>query len=860
MGKKYFKNFITSLLIVSFLSTPYFIFVENANAQSAGGYSSGGSYGVGSYLKNVGPVIKQLPLCKGKITGAVKSLFGGVNLGKAGEVLGVKGTLSSFAQTASDAVSDSQTIGVDVGKELKNDVKKTLDKATATQKGVDDIARNDTCLKSIGRMVIKLMLQKITLSTVAWINNGFEGKPLFLQNPGKFFEDIAKNEIRAFGLEIDDPVKYPYAKNWLRNQVNAYNRKFADNAQYSLNELITETTPQYNAITFSSDFSKGGWNAWRSLTSVPANNPLGFQLMASNELRFRLEGTQTSPAAKIQKALDQANGYLGDERCAEPEGITKEMHQKALIDGERDSSGNIIGICKRWEYVTPGQMVAQAATKAINYPDNNLLNADDLNDAIGAILDALLNKWSSDITNKGFADFSNEGSGGAFVLDNDAASASGYSDPQTERDFPSWQLGSDWLEQHPDFNIRTDLNQAIIDEQRIYIEKLEKQNEVIPELVKSIRQLDYCIPGPRPDWESAASVDNFYDTIKYSPVGLETPLLDLLPAFDPTGIVSGIATAILENSKERQVKRQVATYLSKLYDVHIYGAIGAGDNNEQDQVLDEDGIRNVIENTFETYRKQIYKMYNSGANSLAPMPLVTTEARNEYNKIVGYEQIGEDNFEEITFKKSVVVRLVQIKEAIEALGGANANEDDLRPWISFFGRLTKDMVTGDDVAKADSLLKELESQKKYVWDDLLKGPGGCEEEVKNIYSSNNTVYSKFYRRQPYGTPVYYLYGAPGQSTAPLNPNTTTPWSQNAVQSWSTNEGFLYGSVYVNNWVVTPTTCPEFVGWVEISLPNIDKDTGNTTDLGGLESYPVGPYNANVCGVVTRKFEKMFGIY
>ncbi|MEK7588534.1 MAG: hypothetical protein AAB438_01815 [Patescibacteria group bacterium] len=981
MGKKYLKNFITLFLILSFVTTPYLLFVSEVQAQNTSGYSG---QGISGYLKNVGPVVKQLPLCKGKIGGAVKSLFGGAAIGKAGEALGKIGAKLGLTDKIKEKSEETETIPVNFTESTDKKLSEIQRQTTETGKSVSSLEKNDTCLKSIGRMVIKLMLQKITVSTVAWINGGFEGKPLFLQNPAKFFEDVAKNEIRAFALEINDPSQYPFAKDWLKSQVAAYNRKFADNARYSLNELINQTTPQYSALDFNQDFSLGGWNAWTSLSSVPANNSLGFQIMASEEFQARTQGTRKPVAEKIQKALDQANGYLGDERCADPKSVTREMHNAALIEGEKEYSGSdyidndhdgisdnggdnnvvildpndndgdgipngldstpdnvvhgqatgyIIGTCKKWEYVTPGQMVAEAATKAVNYPDNNLLKADDLNGAIAAILDALVNKWTSDLTAKGFAAFSNEGASGDLVLDYDHIN--GYQgDSQTEKDFPSYQLGSNWLQEHPDFNIRTDLTQAVIDEQRIYIEKLEKQNIAIQKLIKSTRQLDYCVPGPNPKWEQTSSVDNFYDSIKVTQrnTDLQDTALAIYTAFDITGIFSGIATTIIEKQHETEVKVRIATYLSELFEVHIYGAGGVnigggfigigetddgiekndfGDRGVQDQVLDEGDIRNLVENTFESYRYNVYRIYFNGVKSMAPMPLVTSESRAEFAKIDGYEQLAEDNFEEITFKKSVIIRLAQIKDAIDALGGINASDDELKSWIAFFGRLTKDMVTGDDIAEADSLLKELISKEEYIYNDLLKGPGGCEEEMLRIFDNDRPAYSKYYRRQPYALPIYYLYGEKPNSTTwgPANPYIHTPWNEYDIKHWDRSEGFLYGMVYYNRWAgpdgdMEPVggsgplnsrldLCPEYIqypedvtdgatdvdgngAYVELSLPSGVSTNGTPIDIGGLEPKGFGnddppnhtPDNQialgkdfrNVCGVVTRKFEKIFGIY
>jgi hypothetical protein len=259
------------------------------------------------------------------------------------------------------------------------------------------------------------------------------------------------------------------------------------------------------------------------MTQVPANNPLGFKLMADNELQQRLEGTTQSTAEAVHEALAQANGFLGDQRCADPVGLTREEHNKALIAGEKDSEGNIIGICKRWEYVTPGKLISEAATTAINYQNNAYLNATDLNDAVAAITDALLGQFSSTIMEKGFAGLSNQGADGTLYTTSNVSTGVIFQ-TQTEKDFEPSQLTSSWLAANPDFNIRTDLTQALIDEQRTYSDKLALQNKELNSttdgkpykidvvtgrsnaygLIPAIYQLDYCIPGPHPGWEQDA--------------------------------------------------------------------------------------------------------------------------------------------------------------------------------------------------------------------------------------------------------------------------------------------------------------------------------------------------------------------
>src|SRR3989344_8067463 len=49
-------------------------------------------------------------------------------------------------------------------------------------------------LKEVARTFAKRLLAQMTQSTVNWINIGFHGSPLFLENPESFFKDIAKYE------------------------------------------------------------------------------------------------------------------------------------------------------------------------------------------------------------------------------------------------------------------------------------------------------------------------------------------------------------------------------------------------------------------------------------------------------------------------------------------------------------------------------------------------------------------------------------------------------------------------------------------------------------------------------------------
>ncbi len=930
MQSSIFKNIVSAMLVALFAFAPI-LQVKEALAQSQGSYSysSGGnaSGGLKGYVKGLAPAIAQLPLCQKALTGPVKNMFKGI-INK----LGKKTVEKIFRRKLEEKLAAQQQIKV-----VNQVDNKKQDKLLSNAKSHNETDReandNDTCYKSIGRMVVKMILQKITLSTVEWIKNGFNGGPAFVQNPGRFFKNIAKEEVLKFGIELNAGANCqavfsgditgtsgendiskcisPFAKAYMIGLAETYNKKFSDNARYSLNELIANTTPEYTAASFSADFSAGGWNAWTAMTETPANNPVGFTVISDIEIGRRTDGTSKSTAEQKKEALEQSRGFLGDYRCADPEGLTQEQDREEQAKPEPDPAR----LCKRWEYVTPGETVAEAATKLVNYQDNNLLKAEDLNDAVAAIVDALISRLMGDVINYGLAEFSDEGADGDLIINSYAINGN-YEIGQAEKDFPQHLQSEGWLTEHPNFNIRTDLTQAIIDEQRTYVEKLEKQNESLERSILGAKQADYCLPGPSYDvYTSISDTDLFTSFNDFSSGFLKgrQELTEFALQFNQwTAFQVANANGLFVN-KERIAKKLIATYLGVNFGVHVYGAYGYSNEEDtnsrnQDQVLNKEDILGLQRNIFTSYQVLMHNIYFNGAKSIAPMPLVTKEIRSELSNVGAYQDIINENDEIIALKRSVIQRLAVIKNLIEDLGPVpepnDSNfieyEEAIKPIIQDFGRLTNDMVTGDDVAQIDTTLKETEDKEKYIFEDLLEA---CEREMLDVYENDKETYSRFWRRQPYKEPILYLYGdnvgvdyisvtnlnVPKIPQQPdhnsYDPHYHTQWSEQAIKNWNRNDMFAYGSFYWNYWVrpheggdafnpndpKTPnppdlvkiksnlqTTCPEFIDVVYFSYPGTNEGpTGEEKgqlpkDIEGLEAdgrgYSIN-YGDNICGVL-----------
>ncbi len=258
--------------------------------------------------------------------------------------------------------------------------------------------------------VAKAVLARLTQATINWINSGFHGAPLFLENPGSFFNDIAKSEIRrTVDLIGYDTFRYPFGRETALGIIYGYKNRLAYNAQYTLSRVIND--PRLLA-QYRNNFNYGGWNGLFINTQYPQNNFLGFQMMMQDNLASRLQGVFQAPAQKIQSLLQQGMGFLSPEICPtnkeynnslnpfversfkEPvrnQDESSDAYNNRVQDAIRDYDkknfcpGGLVA-------TTPGSVVANQIMIAMGSP----FRQEELNQALGgslaAIFDALIMK------------------------------------------------------------------------------------------------------------------------------------------------------------------------------------------------------------------------------------------------------------------------------------------------------------------------------------------------------------------------------------------------------------------------------------------------------------------------------------
>src|SRR3989344_750482 len=167
--------------------------------------------------------------------------------------------------------------------------------------------------KQLMMSLARRLINKVTQSTINWINSGFHGNPLFLENPQSFFKDIAKYEVRnlvdTFGY---DSRRFPFGRDFALNIIDSYRRQLEDNAEYTLSKVINDPLLLER---YRNDFNVGGWNGFLINTQYPQNNYLGFQMLATEELARKVQGLSQTAGEKVQTALAQGQGFLSPQMC-----------------------------------------------------------------------------------------------------------------------------------------------------------------------------------------------------------------------------------------------------------------------------------------------------------------------------------------------------------------------------------------------------------------------------------------------------------------------------------------------------------------------------------------------------------------
>jgi len=168
---------------------------------------------------------------------------------------------------------------------------------TATMSTADKIKQ--FVLDPAARVAAKILVKKLTTSTVNWMNSGFQGNPSYVTDPEQFFlgvaDDVASTYLSGTALnQLCSPFKAQVRLALVKNYLAGDNNNYSCTLSRVLN----------NYDQFTQDFSAGGWDAWFEVTQVSGNNPYGAYLNAQTSLNSRINSQIKNIPIKLARVED----------------------------------------------------------------------------------------------------------------------------------------------------------------------------------------------------------------------------------------------------------------------------------------------------------------------------------------------------------------------------------------------------------------------------------------------------------------------------------------------------------------------------------------------------------------------------
>ena len=292
--------------------------------------------------------------------------------------------------------------------------------AVSTGQGSQDVLK--CALDNLAWTVGKVAVQSITRSSVNWINSGFNGSPAFVtdlqQNlnvlsdtvANNFFEQLNKVAINTTGFNLKSPFQDQITQQ-LRANYYKQTGSLLGGYQFDLNKK--SSNPQ---AFIGGDFSQGGFDAFFSANSNPANNPFDYYQLASNALTNQL-GAATKN--REQEVL-AGRGFLSSRgtcnKPSNPGSVTDLGVAPANLSASEPCFGSPIR--------TPGSVIESQLENQLGSGVRQLELANSMNEIVGALVGQLVNQV---LGSGGLSGLSQPSSGGGSSYLNQATNPNQYS-------------------------------------------------------------------------------------------------------------------------------------------------------------------------------------------------------------------------------------------------------------------------------------------------------------------------------------------------------------------------------------------------------------------------------------------------
>jgi hypothetical protein len=240
---------------------------------------------------------------------------------------------------------------------------------TATQWATNNLWVKEYLLDGIAWTLAKTMISSMVSSLVNWINSGFEGSPMFVQDLQNFLLQTADEvmgeyieDLGAIGSFICSPFR-------LDVQVSVALQYDRDRGDGQPAPTCTLSGVIDNIEGFiGGSFNEGGWKDWFTISATPQTyTPYGSALAAQAGARARVINAQGEEI----KLLEFGDGFLSGEICNTVHGPNT-TREDCFIS-------------------KPGKIIEEALSFNLDSGRQSLITADEIDEVISALLGQLAN-------------------------------------------------------------------------------------------------------------------------------------------------------------------------------------------------------------------------------------------------------------------------------------------------------------------------------------------------------------------------------------------------------------------------------------------------------------------------------------
>jgi len=240
----------------------------------------------------------------------------------------------------------------DIGNTIQNTIQ-TLSTVALEQK--------ELVLDGIFRDIAQRALQQMTGDILTYLNSGLDGNPAFVTDVLQYLQDITDEAASDFiyGGELSTlctpfqlDVRIALAARFQEDNKSGFKKKAE----------CTIDNPGVDVGAFlSGEFNAGGWSVWFETVLNPENTAIG--ALAAGTVAMNNDAAAKRYAA--EKEADWGQGILSKKSC-----VTV-------------GAGNLAReVCT---ITTPGALIKDQGSKALGSGIDALLNADEMNEVIGAL-------------------------------------------------------------------------------------------------------------------------------------------------------------------------------------------------------------------------------------------------------------------------------------------------------------------------------------------------------------------------------------------------------------------------------------------------------------------------------------------